>query len=234
MKNMNIIIVVHNNYYYYYHYYYSHIYKQVVECQKSLPNMILLFRTNKIAKAKFESSRIENWEYKMTKARKNNKNRRAVKVKQKKPRDVQRKFFKANISHTVVRKAWDNRKTARENMKNIGAMMDPNEIQSVSNTTENSTSSGEKKPIDFMNIADIVDLSQQISAGRPNQSKRGKHHMTEDEIAYIKPLVDKYDNDEVKMSRDMKLNYKQLTRNVLRRRAQRYKELLATSTEAAK
>ena len=55
--------------------------------------------------------------------------------------------------------------------------------------------------------------------------------MTEDEIAYIKPLVDKYDNDEVKMSRDMKLNYKQLTRNVLRRRVQRYKELLAKTAE---
>jgi|TARA_B110000003_G_C16612768_1_gene520115 hypothetical protein len=167
----------------------------------------------------------------MTKARKNNKNHRAVKVKQKKPRDVQRKFFKSNIASAVVRKAWDNRKTARENMANIGAMMDSNEIQSINSKADDSAT-GEKKPIDFMNIADIVDLSQQISAGRPNQSKRGKHHMTEDEISYIKPLVEKYDSDEVKMSRDLKLNYKQLTRNVLRRRAQRYKELLAASAEA--
>eukprot|EP00945_MAST-04E_sp_MAST-4E-sp1_P002129 g2129.t1 len=116
-------------------------------------------------------------------------------------------------------------------MANIGAMMDSNEIQSINSKADDSAT-GEKKPIDFMNIADIVDLSQQISAGRPNQSKRGKHHMTEDEISYIKPLVEKYDSDEVKMSRDLKLNYKQLTRNVLRRRAQRYKELLAASAEA--
>ena len=55
--------------------------------------------------------------------------------------------------------------------------------------------------------------------------------MTEDEIAYIKPLVEKYGNDEIKMSRDMKLNYNQLTKNVLRRRVQRYKGLLASSQD---
>ena len=157
----------------------------------------------------------------MVKGTKNNRRKR-VRVRQKAPRDAKKKFFKADICREEMRDVWDNRKTPKENMANIGALADPNDIQS----NREGTNSGEKKPIEYMKVADIVDLAQVISASRPNESKRGKHRMTEDEIAYIKPLVDKYGENIKKMVRDLKLNYKQLTANVISRRVQRYHEFM--------
>ena len=82
----------------------------------------------------------------------------------------------------------------------------------------------EPKPIEYMKVADIVDLNQKLSASRPNQSKYGVK-MTEDEQAYFEALYAKHGDNVVKMARDMKLNYKQLTKNVLARRLKRYKTI---------
>ena len=88
--------------------------------------------------------------------------------------------------------------------------------------TKSSRSNGEKKPIDSMKVADIVDLNQKLSASRPNQSKHGMK-MTDDEQAYLEPLYLKYGDKLMKMVRDHKLNYKQWTKNQLNRRLKRYK-----------
>ena len=45
------------------------------------------------------------------------------------------------------------------------------------------------------------------------------------EQAYFEALYAKHGDNVVKMARDMKLNYKQLTKNVLARRLKRYKTI---------
>lgn len=156
----------------------------------------------------------------MVKAAKNNRNRRAVKVKQKAPRDIHRKFFKPNFVKKEIAEHWDNSLTETANLEKIGVLSDPNDIQKKSKRS--TSSDGAKKPIEYMKVADIVDLNQKLSASRPNQSKRGMV-MTEDEKAYFEPLYLKYGDKLMKMVRDHKLNYKQLTKNKLARRLKRYK-----------
>ena len=155
----------------------------------------------------------------MVKARKNNRNRRAVAVKQKAPRDIHRKFFKPNFEKKEIQQHWNNKLTEAENLEAIGVLSNANDVQKK---TKSSRSNGEKKPIDSMKVADIVDLNQKLSASRPNQSKHGMK-MTDDEQAYLEPLYLKYGDKLMKMVRDHKLNYKQWTKNQLNRRLKRYK-----------
>eukprot|EP00943_MAST-04B_sp_MAST-4B-sp1_P003873 g3873.t1 len=159
----------------------------------------------------------------MVKAAKNNRNRRAVKVKQKAPRDIHKKFFKPNFVKKEIAQHWDNSLTEVANLEKIGVLSNSNDIQKKSNLSSGSSGGdGKKKPIDYMKVADIVDLNQKLNASRPNQSKRGMT-MTADEKAYFEPLYLKYGDKLMKMVRDHKLNYKQLTKNKLARRLKRYK-----------
>ena len=158
----------------------------------------------------------------MVKARKNNRNRRATKVKQKAPRDVHKKFYKPTFHKKEIQELWDNSLTQNENLKRIGVLSDSNDVQKK--TEEDQDAKKEPKPIEYMKVADIVDLNQKLSASRPNQSKYGLK-MTEDEQAYFEALYTKHGDNVVKMARDMKLNYKQLTKNVLARRLKRYKTI---------
>jgi hypothetical protein len=52
---------------------------------------------------------------------------------------------------------------------------------------------------------------------------RRKHHVSKGEADYLRRLIKKYDDDYTAMFRDIKLNYKQYTKNHLRRRCTRLK-----------
>jgi len=156
----------------------------------------------------------------MVKAAKNNRNRRAVKVKQRAPRDIHKKFFKPNFVKKEIAEHWDNTLTEKANLEKIGVLSNANDVQKKSK--RGGGGDEKKKPIEYMKVADIVDLNQKLNASRPNQSKRGMT-MTADEEAYFEPLYLKYGDKLMKMVRDHKLNYKQLTKNKLARRLKRYK-----------
>ena len=107
----------------------------------------------------------------MVKARKNNRNRRATKVKQKAPRDVHKKFYKPTFHKKEIQELWDNSLTQNENLQRIGVLSDSNDVQKM--MEEDQGAKKEPKPIEYMKVADIVDLNQKLSASRPNQSKYG-------------------------------------------------------------
>ena len=64
-------------------------------------------------------------------------------------------------------------------------------------------------------------LREQLDSRACGESSRGAFHMTIDEIAYLEPLIEKYEENWNGMFKDNKLNYKQMTREKLSRRCVR-------------
>jgi len=151
--------------------------------------------------------------------------------------DVREKYSKKSpFGSKVMLKAWDFGKTVNQNYEQIGLL--GGNLNDLPRRDDNLTDKGKpaplgpdsilpKKPIQFIDgflAKDLPSLRQQLDARASGESSRGANHMTELQIAYIEPLVTKYGTDYNKMWRDPK-NYKQETRDKLRRRCERYLSL---------
>jgi hypothetical protein len=153
--------------------------------------------------------------------------------------DVRERYSKKSpFSSKVMLKAWDFSKTVNQNYENIGLL--GGNLNDLPRRDDHLTDKGKpaplgpdsilpKKPIQFISgvmASNMPSLKQQLDARSFGQSSRGKYHMTELEIAYIEPLIEKYGiGNWFQMSKDMTLNYKQETRDKLKRRCLRYEQL---------
>ena len=154
--------------------------------------------------------------------------------------DVRERYSKKSpFANKAVMSAWDFSKTVNQNYESIGLL--GGNLNDLPRRDDNLTDKGKpaplgndsvvpKQPIQFVSgimASSMPSLRQQLDARASGDSSRGQHHMSVLEKAYIAPLVEKYGmGNWYPMSKDMKLNYKQLTREKLRRKCERYGSLL--------
>ena len=146
----------------------------------------------------------------MVRARKNLKSRRKkVSRKVRKPLKPTLRMMRTES----IRDAWDSSKTLEQNYS---------KLKLVGRHDLNRIAPGKR-------IEDAVAISateghifEEVTKIESRRIRR-KHHVSKGEADYLRRLIVKYDDDYTAMFRDIKLNYKQYTKNYLRRRCTRLK-----------
>ena len=156
----------------------------------------------------------------MVKGRKNNRRKGGSKVSRRsKRRDL------VKITDTSCGDEWKRGTTLAGNYGKMGLTLDVNDLSNASeaknavNGDDNENNLGEK-------------WIKQRDAGELDEAPRRKPFwMSDEEILYLKPLLEKYSDDYAKMSRDIKRNSMQHTASWLKRKCVRYAKFLATKDE---
>ena len=137
-------------------------------------------------------------------------------------RDTHRK---TEFGSREVRSRWDYTKTKKQNYEVLGLAGEVNSRHGWK------VPSG-VVPVEFQSVLDDQGLHQNLQAAPPNASRKGLHNMTEDERQYLQRLVKKYGDDHARMARDLSLNYKQHSKERLKRRCERLHKLESAEEDA--
>lgn len=143
------------------------------------------------------------------------KRRRGVKVTRKAPKHKGLKVKNA-ISHSIIKKEWDNSVSLKNNYQSMGLVTDANNI-AASATTKG------QKPTAFEGFASVTSTK---SCGFDDINPRRKV-MTEFDQQFILRCIHKYDNNYLKMARDIKINDRQLSEHQLEKMCTKYYESVA-------
>ena len=146
----------------------------------------------------------------MVRARKNLKSRRKkVSRRVRKPLKPTLKTMRTES----IRDAWDSSKTLEQNYSSL---------KLVGRRDLNRAAPG-KRIEDAETISSTSGhIFEEVTKIESRRIRR-KHHVSKGEADYLRRLIAKYDDDYTAMFRDIKLNYKQYTKNHLRRRCTRLK-----------
>ena len=138
---------------------------------------------------------------------KNNRSRGPAKAKRKAQKNKTRYTTKhVGNQHLVV---WNHNETVRQNYAKMGLVANPNaDAKSLPKLLN------EKEQLYDVPDSDILD---------PKNYKKKAHHMSEEEMKYLKPLMEAHGDEYDRMERDIKTNHLQWTRNKLKRRIARMK-----------
>ena len=111
-----------------------------------------------------------------------------------------------------IRGAWDSKKTMAQNYSNL---------KLIKRGDLNRIAPGKR----IENLKEAETKGHLFESVKPEERSRlrRKYHVTKGEADYLRRLIAKYDDDYTAMFRDIKLNYKQYTKNHLRRRCTRLK-----------
>ncbi|DAZ93520.1 TPA: hypothetical protein N0F65_002446 [Lagenidium giganteum] len=138
--------------------------------------------------------------------------RRRNKVKVTRNQKPRRKYKTKFVGDVRIQNQWDHNKTIRQNYEAIGLQADPNSHQALKESIQ-----GADKALDepeFFHVPDSDFLNER-------NHRRPEHHMSEDEISYLRKLIAKHGEDYKAMERDIKVNNMQWTENKLKRRCAR-------------
>ena len=139
------------------------------------------------------------------------------------------------FGNLAMKNMWDYSKTVNQNYETMGLLggnlnVLPRRVPKTDGTRPTPPPLGPesvKKPtkkiifVSGVDAANMPSLREQLDARACGESSRGAFHMTIDEIAYLEPLIEKYENNWNGMFKDNKKNYKQMTREKLQRRCER-------------
>jgi len=131
----------------------------------------------------------------------------------------------------MVKKIWDPKKTLTENCKKLGIDIDYNKVHHLSSVIEDAKeefpgmelSISEKKVAKSNSsnskLEELVNISEEITQKEPT--------LCETELHYFKALIKKHKDNYKAMTRDIKLNYLQLTAKNLEKSCQLYNQRYA-------
>ena len=113
----------------------------------------------------------------------------------------------------TMKEAWDHSKTLQENYTRLGL---------VGRLDLNNAAPGQKLEDKERKTDDSTHIFAHVKPEASGVHRlRRRFHVSKGEADYLRPLIKKYGDDYTKMFRDIKMNYKQYTRNHLRRRCTR-------------
>ncbi len=121
-----------------------------------------------------------------------------------------------------IQKIWDHNLTTNQNYERLGLCQNPNAIEhlrSCINTSEELVD-----PNALFDVPDSDILNHKMKATMMDDErnyKKAENHMSNAEIAYLRPLIHSFGDDFDAMARDIKINYEQWTRAKLKRRIAR-------------
>ncbi|EQC33563.1 hypothetical protein SDRG_09069 [Saprolegnia diclina VS20] len=125
-----------------------------------------------------------------------------------------RKYKTKFVGDGEIKKLWDHKLTTKQNYEKIGLNRDPNAIAQIRACTE--------EIIDPEELFDVPD-SDILNLNDERNHKKAENHMSEMEVAYLRPLLAKFGDDYAAMARDIKINNEQWTESKLKRRCARLK-----------
>ncbi|OQS01694.1 hypothetical protein ACHHYP_00320 [Achlya hypogyna] len=125
-----------------------------------------------------------------------------------------RKYKTKFVGDAEIKKVWDHKLTTKQNYEKIGLCRNPNSLEQIRSCTEDL--------VDPEELFDVPD-SDILNLNNERNLKKADNHMSENEIAYLRPLVAKYGDDHLAMARDIKINNEQWTEAKLKRRCARLK-----------
>ena len=154
----------------------------------------------------------------MAKGRKNLKRKGAKRVRQR-----QKRHDIVKCATTTCRQEWVKGTTMAGNYAKMGLAANVNDISGGANvvlaedgdTHKTKTLGGEW-------------LEQKKAGLMKEAPRRVPFYMSEEGMAYVKPLIDQYGTDYKKMARDIKLNSMQETPSWLKRKCARYANFIAS------
>ena len=145
------------------------------------------------------------------------KRRRGTKVTRKLPKHKALKVKNA-ITHSLIKKEWDNTVSVKDNFKTLGLVNDANDMKS--SDVVSSEANQNKKPSAFQGFATV---SSTKSTGFDDINPRRKI-MTEFDQQFILRCINKHGNDYKKMARDIRINDRQLSEHQLEKMCIKYSE----------
>ena len=115
------------------------------------------------------------------------------------------------VKNPLVRKYYDKDLTPSQNLENLGLVSDANSIDVLKDS-----SIPDPKYKGFVGFAEISKPKKEVK-------------LDEFQIHYAKSCIEKYNDDYESMSRNISLNYNQLTVPKLKRLCERYKDQILTT-----
>lgn len=136
-----------------------------------------------------------------------------------------------NFAKGILRQSgWNKNLTLRQNFAVVGLQMDPN----VDLRKKSKRDLPEKLIERYRkyNLGELlnkeVDTKANLYCEGQTAAKKSKYYLTEDEIRYLRPLIEKYDEDITKMFFDIELNTMQKTKGWLKRKVHNFKNYSLT------
>eukprot|EP00127_Corallochytrium_limacisporum_P005166 Clim_evm6s200 gene=Clim_evmTU6s200 len=153
-----------------------------------------------------------------------------------------RKLKKVTVADPTIAKAWDRKKSIRENFRAMGLAANPNDSflrkggaqQVLSVPQEDAVGTlGEDGEVHIVNdkskLSKGVTVQSEIVEELERRAKEDSdrvwyYHMSEGDFRFAEAVVKKYGKNFSKASRDIKLNYNQLTPNQIKKKVEKFEK----------
>ncbi|KAL7301845.1 hypothetical protein TKK_0005452 [Trichogramma kaykai] len=133
-----------------------------------------------------------------------------------------------SIECPQIKEAWDNRRSTRNNLLNMGLAYDPNKVIKMPDSTKDVLlKSIEKSGENYKNTKTIIPTKPYVAKSLEEDAKHPRvrlFRLPKNEVSFATYMLDKYGDDYKAMARDRKNHY-QLTSNQIRAKINRFKSV---------